>query len=171
ALDIVAHEMTHGVTQYTANLKYENQSGALNESMSDVFGTLVEMEYQPEKADYLCGEDVWTPNTPGDALRDLANPENYNQPAHMRDFVNTSEDHGGVHTNSGIPNKAGYLVIDSVGKDKAAQIYYRALTTYLTSTSDFHDAKLALMQSAKDLYGTGSEYNAVEDAFNAVGIN
>lgn len=171
ALDVVAHEMTHGVTSHEANLTYQNQSGALNESFSDVFGTIVEFKYQPEKADYLCGEDVWTPNVSGDALRSLENPTLYNQPDHMNNYVNTSQDNGGVHINSGIPNKAAYLIMDGIGVDKTAEIYYRALTIYLTSSSNFSDARAALLQSAEDLYGrNGQEYNSVSSAFDSVGI-
>jgi bacillolysin len=165
ALDVVAHEITHAVTDYTAGLEYRNQPGALNESMSDVFGYFVEPN------DYLIGEDVYTPGVSGDALRSLSNPEAYGQPAHMNNYVYTSEDNGGVHINSGIPNKAAYLTITSIGKAKAEKIYYRALTVYLTSTSDFSDARAALLQSAADLYGYGSStYNAVANAWNQVGV-
>ena len=165
ALDVVGHEITHAVTERTAGLQYRNQSGALNESMSDVFGYFIEPE------DYLMGEDVYTPGTPGDALRSLSNPEAYNQPSHMDDYVQTSQDNGGVHTNSGIPNKAAYFTIESIGGSKAEQIYYRALTTYLTPTSDFSDARSALLQSAGDLYGAGSTtYNSVASAWDQVGV-
>ncbi|WP_099190430.1 M4 family metallopeptidase [Tepidibacter mesophilus] len=175
ALDVVGHEMTHGVTENEANLVYENQSGALNESFSDVFGTFIEFEYQPNKADWLCGEDVWTPYKDGDALRDIADPGSTKayraQPTHMNEYVNTTKDHGGVHTNSGIPNKAAYLVTSELGVHKAEKIYYKALTNYLTSTSNFHDARLALIQSAEDFYGEDSfESKAVADAFDSVGI-
>lgn len=175
ALDVVGHEMTHGVTENEASLVYENQSGALNESFSDVFGAFIEFEYQPEKADWLCGEDVWTPYKEGDALRDIANPGSNKayrpQPAHMREYVYTTRDHGGVHTNSGIPNRAAYLVANKIGVHKAEKIYYKALTNYLTSTANFHDAKLALIQSAEDFYGNdSSECKAVADAFDAVGV-
>jgi bacillolysin len=171
ALDVVAHEMTHGVTSHEANLTYQNQSGALNESFSDVFGTIVEFKYQPEKGDYLCGEDVWTPNISGDALRSLADPTAYGQPDHMNNYLNTSQDNGGVHTNSGIPNKAAYLVMNDIGVDKTGEIYYRALTVYLTSSSNFSDARAALLQSAEDLYGrNGEEYNSISSAFNNVGV-
>ncbi|MCO6062052.1 M4 family metallopeptidase, partial [Pseudomonas sp. MOB-449] len=91
---------THGVTQETANLEYKDQSGALNESFSDVFGYFVDDE------DFLMGEDVYTPGKEGDALRSMSNPEQFGQPAHMKDYVFTEKDNGGVHTNSGIPNKA-----------------------------------------------------------------
>ncbi|KGX90940.1 peptidase M4 [Pontibacillus halophilus JSM 076056 = DSM 19796] len=165
--DIVAHELTHAVTDESADLIYENQSGALNESFSDVFGYFVDNE------DWLMGEDVYTPGVPGDALRSLSNPTKYDQPAHMdqyRNLPNTEAgDYGGVHINSGIPNKAAYVTIQSIGQTKAEQIYYRALTSYLTPTSTFQEAKEALVQSAKDLYGS-AEANAVTTAWNDVGV-
>lgn len=177
-LDVVAHEMTHAVDEHEANLVYELQSGALNESMSDAFGAFVEYYAQTSKFDWLMGEDIWTPNKAGDALRDMADPTKYGDPAHMDDFVvlpNTEAgDWGGVHTNSGIPNKACYLIASNsnVGVTKAEQIYYRALANYLTSTSNFHDARVALAQSATDLYGAGSaEVAAVNAAWTAVGVN
>ncbi|RXK18461.1 M4 family metallopeptidase [Macrococcus sp. DPC7161] len=161
--DIIAHELTHGVTQETANLVYRDQSGALNESISDVFGYFV------DSGDFLMGEDVYTPGVYGDALRSMSDPTKYDQPAHMRDYVYTSSDNGGVHTNSGIPNKAAYNIITKIGKAKAEKIYYRALTNYLTSTSNFADAKEAFSQAAFDLYG-----DAVADdvyaAWTAVGV-
>lgn len=113
ALDVVAHELTHAVTERTAGLQYQNQSGALNESFSDVFG------YFLDPTDYLLGEDIYTPGVSGDALRSLSNPTQYGQPAHMSNYVNTTSDNGGVHTNSGIPNKAAYNTISSIGKAKA----------------------------------------------------
>jgi bacillolysin len=177
-LDVVAHEMTHAVDENEANLIYENQSGALNESMSDAFGSFVEYYAQANKFDWLMGEDIWTPNKVGDALRDMADPTKYGDPAHMNDFVvspNTQAgDWGGVHTNSGIPNKACYLITSNsnVGVNKAEQIYYRALANYLISSSNFHDARVALVQSATDLYGASSaEVAAVNAAWTAVGVN
>ncbi|MHB7941527.1 M4 family metallopeptidase [Staphylococcus capitis] len=163
ANDVVAHEITHGVTQETANLNYRNQSGALNESFSDVFGYFVDDE------DFLMGEDVYTPGQNGDALRSMSNPERFGQPSHMDDYVNTQSDNGGVHTNSGIPNKAAYNTIRSIGKGKAQQIYYRALTEYLSSNSNFSDAKEALYQSALDLYDKNTA-NQVADAWDDVGV-
>ncbi|MFW3612513.1 M4 family metallopeptidase [Staphylococcus caprae] len=163
ANDIVAHEITHGVTQETAGLVYRDQSGALNESFSDVFGYFVDND------DFLMGEDVYTPDRDGDALRSMSDPEEYGQPSHMDDYVNTSSDNGGVHTNSGIPNKAAYNTIRSIGKDKAQQIYYRALTDYLSSNSDFQDAKDALHQSALDLYDEETA-NEIEKAWEDVGV-
>ena len=165
AKDVVAHEITHAVTERTAGLQYQYQSGALNESFSDVFG------YFLDTGDYLMGEDVYTPGVSGDALRSLSNPAKYGQPEHMNDYLNTSADNGGVHTNSGIPNKAFYNTVTSIGNTKAEKIYYRALTVYLTPTSDFSYARASLLQSAADLYGSGSStYNAVKSAWDSVGV-
>lgn len=172
AIDVVGHEFTHAVTEKTANLEYRSQSGALNESISDCFGYLIE----GDPTDWQMGEDCYTPNTPGDALRDLRTPTLYNQPDNMSGYVTLPEtdagDWGGVHTNSGIPNKAFYLVASTINNNaKTANIYYRALTTYLTSTSQFVDMRNALLQAATDLYGAnGTEYNAVANAFTQVGI-
>ncbi|TCP22325.1 bacillolysin/thermolysin [Scopulibacillus darangshiensis] len=165
SLDVTGHELTHAVTEYTAGLQYRSQPGALNESMSDVFGNFIEGNH-----DYLVGEDVYTPNTPGDALRSMSDPTKYGQPDNMSDYVHTGQDNGGVHTNSGIPNKAAYLTIESVGWDKAQKIYYRALTTYLSPRSQFSDARAALLQATSDLYGQGAEYNAVASAWDQVGV-
>ncbi|MEI5907495.1 M4 family metallopeptidase [Bacillus spongiae] len=165
--DVVAHELTHAVTDYEADLVYEFQPGALNESFSDVFGYFVDSE------NWLLGEDVYTPTIPGDALRSLSNPTLYDQPDHMNDFEvlpNTrAGDWGGVHINSGIPNKAAYHTINAIGKSKAENIYYRALTVYLTPNSQFTDARQALIQSAQDLYGS-SEANSVASAWDSVGV-
>jgi bacillolysin len=165
ALDVVAHELTHAVTERTAGLEYQYQSGALNESISDTFGVFL------DKGDYLMGEDVYTPNKAGDALRSLSNPSLYGQPENMSGYVNTTSDNGGVHTNSGIPNKAAYLTISSLGTSVAEKIYYRALTVYLAPQSDFSDARASLLAAAADLYGTGSsQYNAVASAWSQVGV-
>lgn len=172
ALDVVAHEFTHAVTDRTAGLVYENQPGALNESMSDVFGYLI--EGQP--TDWLMGEDCYTPGIPGDAFRNLQDPTMYDQPAHMDNYQNLPNtqagDWGGVHTNSGIPNKAFYLAATTINdNNKMSQIYYRGLTSYLTSNAQFVDARVALIQAATDLYGSSSaETTAIGSAFTAVGI-
>lgn len=167
ANDIVAHELTHGVIDETADLVYANQSGALNESFADVFAYFVD-------GDWLIGEDVYTPGIEGDALRSLANPTRYNQPDHMNDYQhlpNTRDgDWGGVHINSGIPNKAAYFTVHGIGVSKAEQVYYRALTTYLTPNSSFQDARQALVQSAQDLYGE-SAAQEVARAWDRVGVN
>lgn len=176
-LDVAAHEMTHGVVQYTANLIYENQSGALNESFADVFGAMV------DRNDWLMGEDCFL-GDPG-YFRSFVNPASGYpaQPAHMNDYMNLPNDEnhdaGGVHYNSGITNRAAYLIAEglgqeglgtSIGREKTEKIYYRALNNYLDATAQFIDARLALVQSAIDLYGEGSEAAAVRAAFDAVGI-
>ncbi|ERI92596.1 bacillolysin family protein [Clostridiales bacterium oral taxon 876 str. F0540] len=171
ALDVVGHEFTHAITDRTANLAYENQSGALNESFSDVFGYFI--EGQPN--DWLMGEDVYTPETSGDALRSLADPTLYNQPAHMNQYQNLPNtqagDWGGVHTNSGIPNKAFYIAATSINDNaKLQQVYYRALTQYLTQYSQFVDARNALVQAANDLYPGTTIAQSISDAFAQVGI-
>lgn len=185
-LDVVAHEMTHGVTTYTCDLNYENQPGALNESLSDVFGVLIQTydKYDVENggewifnsSDWVVGDEIYTPGIEGDALRSLSNPTLYNQPAHMNNYRNLpnieSGDYGGVHINSGIPNKAAYNLASNIGCEKTARIYYRAMTQYFNNTTSFAEAKLGLIQSAKDLYGDYSvEAEAVNNAFSSVGIN
>jgi bacillolysin len=167
ALDVTAHEVMHGVTDYTANLIYQDQSGALNESMSDFFAAMV------DRNNWLIGEDIMKPGK-GIAIRDIANPANpavlSPEPVNMDQYIYTSQDNGGVHINSGIPNRAGYLVANSIGRDKAEKIYYRAMSSYLTRQSQFLDARKGLEQSAIDLYGSGAELNAVKAAFDAVGV-
>lgn len=179
ALDVAGHEVTHGVTQHTANLIYENQPGALNESYSDVFGTMIEFYAEGSGGDWLCGEDVFTPAIPGDAMRDMEDPASSNVPPENRQPTKMSEyqdlsletDHGGVHINSGIPNRACFLVADSIGRSKTEKIYYRALTNYLTQNSQFIDARLALCKSAADIYGAdGPEEKAVKHAFDVVEV-
>lgn len=169
ALDVAGHEMTHGVIEHSAGLIYQFQSGALNESFADVFGALIEND------DYLMGEDVVRSGPV--ALRDLWNPANPDvirpQPAHMSQYrdLPASEDHGGVHVNSGIPNRAAAIVISQLGTEKAGQLYYQALTSYLTPTSQFADARQALERSAVDLFGAESaELGVVRAAFDEVGI-
>jgi outer membrane protein assembly factor BamB len=165
-LDVVAHEYSHAVVQYSTDLIYRGQSGALNESFADVFGAMVDRD------DWLMGEDVWTPCTPGDALRSLENPTLYDQPDNMKDYVNTSSDNGGVHTNSGIPNKAAYNIAVQIGREKVEQIWYRALTYgYMTESATFADARDACVLAAGDLYGKDSvEVAQVKNGFAAVGI-
>ena len=183
-LDVVGHEMTHGVTEHTAGLNYRGQSGALNESWSDVFGELIEQWAENKSgfgtldaakgADWLIGEDVFTPGTEGDALRSLKAPgtayKGDPQPAHMKDYKKMSGDNGGVHYNSGIPNKAAYEAAIHVGSDKVAKIWYSALTTYLKPDASFADAAGATIAAAAKLYGTGDVTQAITDAWTAVGI-
>ncbi len=179
--DVTGHEMTHGVVENTANLVYEFQPGALNESFADVFGTLFEFYARPGTANYLMGEDVTTPNIAGDCLRNMEDPAASNvafdgqQPTKMSEFRNLPNtdqgDNGGVHINSGIPNRAFVIIHKAVGNDKVEQIYYRALSLYLTRSSKFIDARLAIVKAAEDLFGANSaESNACKTAFDTVEI-
>jgi len=164
-LDVAAHEVTHGLTAHTAKLQYQNQSGALSESFSDVFAAMIDRE------DWHVGEDC-TRGEPG-YLRSLSNPREGlgPQPMKMSEFVTTDKDHGGVHINSGIPNYAAYLTATALGRDKTEQIYYQALTNYLSPTSTFIDARRALIQAAEDLNGPDSpEVIAVAQAWDTVEV-
>ncbi len=172
-LDVAGHEISHGVVQNTANLVYQNEPGALNESFADVFGAMIDRE------DWQIGEDVVrTSAFPTGALRDMQDPtqglsnlnQNGYQPAHYSDRYTGTQDRGGVHINSGIPNRAFYLFATSIGKAKAEEIYYHALSNYLTRSSQFSDCRAAVMQSAKDLYGN-AECEAAATAFTQVGIS
>jgi Zn-dependent metalloprotease len=180
ALDVTAHEMSHGVVENTANLVYENQPGALNESFADVFGVLFEFWVEGDAGDWLIGEDVTTPDTPGDALRDMEDPASNRvafgkQPTKMSEFQNLPNtaqgDHGGVHINSGIPNRAFYLYATAVGRTAAEKVYYQALSNYLTRSAQFIDCRLAVIKAAEDIYGAGSaQATAGGQAFDAVEI-
>lgn len=173
ALDVAGHEMTHGVIQSTANLEYYGEPGAINESFADIFGCMIDRD------DWQLGEDVVFPNvfTSG-ALRDMSNPHNGGnslndigyQPMHVNEQYHGSEDNGGVHINSGIPNHAFYLFAVAIGKEKAEQIYYKALTSYLTKSSKFVDLRVAIEQAAFDMYGA-DEKQAASNAFEQVGIS
>jgi Zn-dependent metalloprotease len=172
-LDVAGHEMTHGVVESTANLTYEGESGALNESFADIFGAMIDRD------DWKIGEDVVkTSAFPSGALRDMQDPHNgaatndFNrgwQPRHYDERYRGTEDNGGVHINSGIPNWAFFKFATAVGKDKAEKVYYRALTNYLTKSSKFVDCRVAVVKAATDLYGT-AEINAAKTAFDQVGI-
>ena len=186
ALDVIGHELTHGVTQYEANLRYLTQSGALNESISDVFGSLVKqfhLNQSAADADWIIGEGLFTSNVNGVGIRSMKAPGTaYNdpvlgkdpQPAHMKDYVNTLNDNGGVHINSGIPNHAFYVVAREIGGyawEKAGAIWYRALTVKLQSTSNFADAANLTFEAAAELFGGGSlEQQAVRTGWAEVGI-
>lgn len=173
-LDVAAHEMTHGVIENTAGLEYQGQSGAINESLADVFGVLV------DRTNWTVGESVVKKAIyPSGALRDVANPNQGGtndpgyQPRTMAQYVNTTKDNGGVHINSGIPNYAFFLFTNNpnVGKDKAEKVYYRAMTSYLTRFSKFIDLRLAVIKAATDLFGGNSaEVTAARTAFDQVGI-
>ncbi|MBB3108892.1 Zn-dependent metalloprotease [Paenibacillus phyllosphaerae] len=169
-LDVTAHELFHAVTEYTSGLEYYGQSGALNESWSDAFGAAVDGD------DWMIGEDIWTPGVPGDALRYMDDPTKgdplYAQPGHMDDYVDTYEDNGGVHINSGIPNKAFYKFATSIGsRDEAIKIWYLAATAYMTPTTDFSGAREATLLACKELYDkSSSTYKALEAAWTSVGV-
>jgi Zn-dependent metalloprotease len=175
ALDVAAHEMTHGIVERTVGLEYKFQSGALNESFADIFGAMVDRD------DWRMGENVVnTQYYPSGALRDLSDPNQggttYSdpgwQPAHWDEFLDwdITYDNGGVHYNSGIPNKACYLIAESIGREKTEQIYYKILEAeYLNSQGTFVDMRLAAIQAAGELYGN-DEVAAVMSAFDAVGI-
>jgi Zn-dependent metalloprotease len=187
SLDVIAHELTHGVTEFTAGLEYHNQPGALNESMSDVFGSLVKqwsLDQTAAEADWLIGADVFTPGIEADALRSLKAPgkaydnEEFGkdpQPDHMSRYVNLPDnffgDFGGVHINSGIPNKAFYLVATGIGGsawDAPGHIWYEALkaSNVRTQFQEFADFTYA---KAGALYGA-VEQQAVQEAWREVGI-
>lgn len=182
-LDVIAHELTHAVTEHTANLEYKDESGALNESLSDIFGAMVDRD------DWELGEDIYTPGKPGDALRSLSNPASIPNPLkptegypdHYDKRYKGTADYGGVHINSSINNKAAYLVseggthygvkVNGVGREATEKIYYRALSKYLTANSNFKMMRQAALQSAEDLYGKNSkEVQAVTKAYDAVGV-
>lgn len=187
SMDVIGHELTHGVTQYEAGLEYQGQSGALNESFSDVFGSLIKqyaLRQNVDKADWLIGAGLFTRKITGIALRSLKNPGTaYNdptigkdpQPGHMREYVKTSSDNGGVHINSGIPNRAFYLTAVELGGyawEKAGKIWYVALTEKLRERSDFKRAAYLTIDAAASLYGEGShEQKAVQKGWDSVGIN
>jgi len=186
AVDIIGHELTHGVTQYEANLVYRNQSGALNESISDVFGSLVKQHVKDQtadQADWIIGAGIFSENINAIGIRSMKAPGTaYDdpligtdpQPDHMSDYVDTTSDNGGVHINSGIPNKAFYNVATEIGGyawEKAGLIWYKSLCDELTQSADFQAAANATYKVAGDLYGNNStEQKAVYNGWEKVGI-
>ncbi|MGB5897684.1 MAG: M4 family metallopeptidase [Geitlerinemataceae cyanobacterium] len=186
AIDIIAHELTHGVSQYEAGLVYRNQPGALNESFSDVFGALVKQRQRNQtatEADWIIGEGLFTRNISASGIRSMKAPGTaYNdpklgkdpQPAYMRDIYKGFEDNGGVHINSGIPNYAFYLAARELGGyawEKAGRIWYIALRDKLRPTSTFWDAARETYQVAGELFGAGSlEQQAVRNGWTTVGL-
>jgi Zn-dependent metalloprotease len=186
AIDVIGHELTHGVTEYEAGLEYQDQPGALNESFSDVFGSLVKQykrRQTAKEADWLIGKGLLARGVKGKALRSMKEPGTaYDddilgkdpQPGHMTDYVRTRDDNGGVHINSGIPNRAFYETAIRLGGNawaKAGQIWYTTLRDKLRPTSSFKDAARWTVAVARDLYGAGSlEQKAVRGGWVAVGI-
>lgn len=184
SLTVIGHELAHGVIQHTANLEYQGQPGALNESIADVFGALTEQYAQGQTADqatWLIGAGIFTDEVQGTALRSMIEPGTaYDddelgkdpQPAHMSDFVQTTEDNGGVHINSGIPNRAFALTATTLGGqawERAGTVWYRALTGGLSATATFREFADATVAAAAEEYGD-SEVAAVRDAWTTVGV-
>ncbi len=182
SIDIVSHELTHGVTQYTANLIYQDEYGALNESFSDIFGTSVEFYTLGSGGNWFIGEGAVR-------LRSMSNPNQYACPdTYFGNFWAPlgGGDFGGVHTNSGVQNFWYYLLseggsgvndngysysVTGLGIDEAEQIAYRNLSTYLIPTSEYYDARLGSIYAATDLYGNNSQqFQSVVEAWNAVGV-
>lgn len=178
-LDVVAHEFTHGVIQSTSNLRYQGQPGALNESIADIFGAFIEHASKPNDVNnWKMGELLSST-----VLRDMKTPSVGRQPDHMTRFVQTQQDNGGVHINSGIPNNAAFLMTMGgvnptsktgpqfgVGWEKSEKVWFRANSQYLQETSNFAAAAQATMQAAKDLGLTTNEQNIVDCAWKAVGV-
>lgn len=182
AKDVVAHEMTHGLTDNTARLEYKNESGALNESYSDILGTIIANAHEPDidHWNWEMGEDL---DGTGIPLRDLSDPVRRGQPDHMRDYLVTTRDNGGVHTNSGIHNKAAFNIITAKNGNghlftpqDAATLFYLALTLHLSRTSGFSDSRRAVELVAKSLFrgdsdsGRDEKVAAINAGFEAAGI-
>jgi Zn-dependent metalloprotease len=188
ALDVVAHELTHGVTEYTSNLIYQHESGALNESFSDIIGTSVEYYFQQPgsgnlRADYLIGEDVFRPG----GIRSHENPQAYGDPDHYSRRFTGAEDNGGVHINSGIPNHVFYLAVEggtnrtsglsvqgvgAANREQIERAFYRAFTQMLPAGATFAVARAATIQAARDLFGANSNAErAITQAWTAAGVN
>jgi Zn-dependent metalloprotease len=187
SIDVTGHELTHGVTQYTANLAYEGQSGALNESISDVFGSLAKQHalgQSTDEADWLIGAGLFMPGVRGDALRSMKAPGTaYDdprlgkdpQPDHMSGYIETQDDNGGVHLNSGIPNRAFYLTAAEIGGnayDDAGKIWYTTLTSgTLSESATFAEFAEATQAGARELFGEDStQLAAVTRAWQTVGV-
>ncbi|NJN87063.1 MAG: M4 family metallopeptidase, partial [Leptolyngbyaceae cyanobacterium SL_7_1] len=186
AIDVIAHELTHGIIQYEAGLIYHGESGALNESFCDVFGSLVKqrsLNQTVDQADWLIGEGILSKDAQGVAFRSLKAPGTaYNdpvlgrdiQPAHYAKLYRGTADDGGVHINSGIPNHAFYLAAMAMGGyawEKAGQIWYLALTNGLRPRANFRQAAKATISIAAQVYGHDSqEQQAVRSAWQQVGV-
>ncbi|GAA2137191.1 M4 family metallopeptidase [Kitasatospora kazusensis] len=185
--DVIGHELTHGVTQYSAGLDYQGQSGALNESVSDVFGSLVKqyaLRQPAADADWLIGAALLAPGVQGVALRSMKAPGTaYDdprlgkdpQPAQMGDYVETTEDQGGVHINSGIPNHAFYLLATALGGnawERAGQVWYDTLTGgRLAHDADFTAFAKATAAAARARYTDEAVANTVIAAWSQVGVS
>ncbi|MFF7282653.1 M4 family metallopeptidase [Streptomyces sp. BK205] len=194
SLDVAGHEMSHGVTSKTAALTYSGESGGLNEATSDIFGSLVEFYAgnSSDLGDYLIGEKIVRSGFGRDALRYMDKPSKDGKSA---DSWSSSVGNLDVHYSSGVANHFAYLLaegsgpktingvsynsptsngstVTGIGRDKLGAIWYRALTVYMTSSTNYAGARTATLNAAKDLYGAGStEYNAVAAAWSAVNVN
>ena len=188
SLDVVAHELTHGVTDYSSGLIYANESGALNEAFSDIMATSAVFFFQQPgsgagPADYVIGNDVITPG----GIRSLADPRSFGDPDHYSVRYTGPEDNGGVHINSGIASHAFYLAIEggtnrtsrltvqgvgAANREQIEKVFYRAFTQLLNENARFATARAATLQAAQDLYpGNNSVANALTQAWTAVGVN
>lgn len=175
-LDVVAHEYTHGVVDYTADLIYQNQSGALNEAYADIFGNLVENK---NDAEWLIGEDVMRNPSTRRALRNMSNPNEFYQPDAVEGTYyvapvaspNNSNDQGGVHTNSGIINHAAYLMWRNgiSNKQTLAKLWYKSLLK-LNPSSDFLDCRVAVVSAAKNMRMSAQEIEIIKKAFDEVNV-
>jgi Zn-dependent metalloprotease len=185
ALDIVAHELTHGVLDYSSQLIYQNESGALNEAFADIMGTSVEFFFHGRPgtpaADYQCGEDI--ASTP---FRSMSDPQSLGDPDHYSRRFLGSADNGGVHINSGIANNAFYLAVEGgtnrtsglsvqgvgpANREQMEKVFYRAFVQLLPANATFRMAREATIQAARDLYaGNTAVERAVTDAWTAVGV-
>lgn len=191
SLSVIGHELAHGVTQYTAGFEYQGQAGALNESMSDVFGALVEqfaLGHSAADASWLIGKGLFTDRVEGEALRSMKAPGTaYDddllgkdpQPGHMDDYIQTTDDYGGVHLNSGIPNRAFYLVAESLGGnawESAGRVWYDTLSApvggTLSTRSTFTEFAAATLATAASVFGEDSiEAAAVREGWKGVGVD
>lgn len=192
SLDVIGHEIAHGVCQYSAELIYQGESGAINESLSDIWGACIEEYAAPEKQQWLMGEDIVKF---GSALRNMSNPKSVDSPQpntykgiywENTEDVSWTNDYGGVHTNSGVMNYWFYLLseggygtndkgwdysVSGISMNKAAKIVYRAETVYMTQNTNFINAREYTIAAAKDIYGSNSqEVQSVKDAWYAVGV-
>jgi PKD repeat protein len=185
SLDVIGHEITHGVTEHSAGLIYSYESGALNESFSDIFGVAIDYFANPNEANFLIGDQI---SLKSNGLRDMENPNSKGDPNTYKGayWKTGSQDYGGVHSNSGVQNYWFYLLVNGgtgtndnsfsytlngIGMEAAAAISYRNLTVYLTPNSTYLDARNYAIQAAKDIYGACSEeVDAVAKAWYAVGV-
>ncbi|MCM4166375.1 Protease PrtS [Arenibacter antarcticus] len=180
AIDVVAHELTHGITQFLGNLEYKGQSGALNEHFSDVFATIIKQKYLVQdigEADWLIGDTIVGKEFPGKAIRSMKAPGSANefdsQPDHMDQYYSGASDNYGVHINSGIPNKVFYLSCMAIGIEDCALIWFHTLTQ-LWRTANFNDMLEVITRVTKELIKENKVSStadiAIEESFSAVGI-